>query len=563
MPPTTSSRPERFGHQAERDSPGPSLDQPGSSTPTRMALDASGNVVAIASVPAGINYRDFATIKLSGSDERFSGPVTFDNGGTDEYVISLGVDGAGDVVVTGRSVQISGGSSSWELLKYSSGNGAQLWGPILLDNGYVNDLALDAAGNAVVIGQVDSDMATIETASTDGSVAFLGSRAPPNGPGNYYEAATRLAIEPGATSSSPGTRASSIPTLPGAICPVPRIRWRDPFRGPVTLAGAGNGPDVPNGAIALDATGNVVVSGRMVNARAARRRHHREVRRCHRRRPLGTGAVGRARRRRGRRPERGRRILVIAGRAGQTTFTLGYTDGSPASKRWLPTCRLPPAAPTLPSTSSRKTDLPPTRGASCRGRLPPGLTLSLTSGSLSGVPAAEGVFCSSSRRRIRASLGRPQRDFTVRVVQAGPDIPLEAVAGPACSVVLVDPRKLREPSLAPGGETTPTLTVSPDSDTTYALIVTDVSGCEQHGSIDVAATKLLNPACEAPTAVSMTPDSGAAAGGTVVTIAGSGFQPGATVLIDGHSATGVSATPIQVAASTPPLDPEPRTNPRW
>jgi len=54
-----------------------------------------------------------------------------------------------------------------------------------------------------------------------------------------------------------------------------------------------------------------------------------------------------------------------------------------------------------------------------------------------------------------------------------------------------------------------------------------------------------------PTVSSIAPSSGPAAGGTAVTIAGTLFQPGASVLINGQVPAGVSVTTTQITATTP------------
>ena len=56
-----------------------------------------------------------------------------------------------------------------------------------------------------------------------------------------------------------------------------------------------------------------------------------------------------------------------------------------------------------------------------------------------------------------------------------------------------------------------------------------------------------------PTLASIAPSSGPAAGGTAVTIAGTLFQGGASVLIGGEAPTGVVIAPTQITASTPAL----------
>ncbi len=69
----------------------------------------------------------------------------------------------------------------------------------------------------------------------------------------------------------------------------------------------------------------------------------------------------------------------------------------------------------------------------------------------------------------------------------------------------------------------------------YMLFVLNSSGVPS-----VAAFTKLGTAPAAPTVTSITPNSGAASGGTSVTITGTGFQVGATVSLGGTAATGVT-----------------------
>ena len=62
---------------------------------------------------------------------------------------------------------------------------------------------------------------------------------------------------------------------------------------------------------------------------------------------------------------------------------------------------------------------------------------------------------------------------------------------------------------------------------------------------------LLFPLLFNPTLISVTPDSGIAAGGTVVDLAGMDFQPGATVTFGGTPAMVFSVTPTHIIATTP------------
>jgi hypothetical protein len=63
----------------------------------------------------------------------------------------------------------------------------------------------------------------------------------------------------------------------------------------------------------------------------------------------------------------------------------------------------------------------------------------------------------------------------------------------------------------------------------------------------------INPGATARSVTGVTPSSGPDAGGTLVTISGTGFQPGATVSVGGVPATGVTVMdPARISATTAP-----------
>ncbi len=98
-----------------------------------------------------------------------------------------------------------------------------------------------------------------------------------------------------------------------------------------------------------------------------------------------------------------------------------------------------------------------------------------------------------------------------------------------------------------GGTRDPLLNFTASESGTLALFVAGVNGsvgCYRY-KVEVSA-----PAVPAPTAVS--PTSGSTAGGTAVTISGSGFASGATVTFDGTAATGVTVvSATSITATTP------------
>ncbi|MBW3670820.1 MAG: IPT/TIG domain-containing protein, partial [Acidobacteria bacterium] len=102
----------------------------------------------------------------------------------------------------------------------------------------------------------------------------------------------------------------------------------------------------------------------------------------------------------------------------------------------------------------------------------------------------------------------------------------------------------------PVGGNSSSLTVSPVVNTSYWARVTD--GCGTTPSVNSAtATVTVNPAV-GPKVTSVTPNFGPETGGTVVTIAGSGFEIGTTVSFGGSAAVVVFVSSSELTATTSP-----------
>src|SRR5580765_5558891 len=123
----------------------------GSDQATSLAVDGNGNVIV-----TGFSTNDYATIKYSGSGvplwtNQYNGP----GNGTDR-AIAVAVDGSGNVIVTGSSFG-NGTSDDYATIKYSAA-GVPIW--INRYNGpgnYADEataLAVDGNGNVFVTGWV-------------------------------------------------------------------------------------------------------------------------------------------------------------------------------------------------------------------------------------------------------------------------------------------------------------------------------------------------------------------------------------------------------------------------
>ncbi|UOG73183.1 SBBP repeat-containing protein [Hymenobacter tibetensis] len=165
---------------------------------TSLAVDAAGNVyVTGTSYNGPTTSYDYATVKYSESGTQLWATRYTGSGTSDEVPTTLGVDGAGDVYVTGTAY--NGNQSNYTTLKYAGSSGAQVWeaaynGPA---NSYdlVRDLAVDAAGNVAITGTSDSgtsyDYATVRYTSS-GQQLWT---ARYNGNGNSYDEATAVVVD--------------------------------------------------------------------------------------------------------------------------------------------------------------------------------------------------------------------------------------------------------------------------------------------------------------------------------------------------------------------------------
>jgi uncharacterized delta-60 repeat protein len=124
----------------------------GDDWPNALAVDASGNVYVTGYSAGSGTSHDYATLKYgpSGTQEwvaRYNGP-----GNTRDRARALGVDGSGNVYVTGDSGEGSENRSDYVTVKYNS-SGAQQWAARYENSyDYATDLALDPTGNVYVTG---------------------------------------------------------------------------------------------------------------------------------------------------------------------------------------------------------------------------------------------------------------------------------------------------------------------------------------------------------------------------------------------------------------------------
>jgi uncharacterized delta-60 repeat protein len=166
----------------------------GINTGRAIAVDVAGNVYVTGDIGKGPGTSaDYATIKYSSDGNqlwaaKYNGP---DNG--NDYALSIAIDTAGNVYVTGASGK-SAGDSDYATVKYNS-DGKQLWvarykGSVI-SNDWANAIALDIAGNVYITGSSQSDCVTIKYDS-DGNQLWIVRYA---GPDNSYDWVNAIALD--------------------------------------------------------------------------------------------------------------------------------------------------------------------------------------------------------------------------------------------------------------------------------------------------------------------------------------------------------------------------------
>ena len=230
-----------------------------------IAVDGAGNVYVTGHSiqhPGGtINERDYATIKYdSAGIQQWVRTYDGDGGGSDT-ALDIAVDGAGNVYVTGQSDQGAGHEMDYVTIKYDSA-GAQQWvakydGPAHAGDG-ANALDLDGAGNVYVTGtSSDGTYGDYATVKYDNNGGELWVRRY-NGDGNGTDHAMCIAVDPSGnayvTGMSAGAGTSDDDIATIKYSSSGTELWVRRYNGP------GDDNDEAFG-IALDSSGNVYVGG--------------------------------------------------------------------------------------------------------------------------------------------------------------------------------------------------------------------------------------------------------------------------------------------------------------
>ena len=234
----------------------------GDDRPTCITTDSDGNVIVAGYSNGSGAGRDFYTIKYASADGAVLWQKRYNNAqnGGDE-IVAVGVDGSGNVIVTGRSVG-SGTSEDIHTIKYSAAAGAELWSRRHNTNQFEIPTALAIApdGDAVVVGysRVNGNNTCYYTGryqSADGTIVWDETFDHPN---NGDDVATGVAVAPDGSVLVTGT----VRNPNNATYSAHTLKYAATGGAPVWQRNYAP-PDVPQGQpvfIGTDADGNALIA---------------------------------------------------------------------------------------------------------------------------------------------------------------------------------------------------------------------------------------------------------------------------------------------------------------
>ncbi len=517
-------------------------------TPERFILDGAGDALVL-----GWGFQDFgytaALAKVSGTTgAALWGPVFYHSDPSNsDFTRAIAVDAGGDVYSVGDTSAPTG--QTWFVLKYSGSTGSLLWGPVG-GNLSGSPAGVAAAGGRVavtghgVVGDTGS-MATIAFDAATGAVSwgpkFLAGTQP------YTDSGIALVAD-GAGDFVAAGELYNFATDSDFVT----IKYHGsdgaPLWGPILFDANGLDDYVYTLGLGLDGSGNVVVGGT-----SYRSEHNPDI--VILKYDGATGAMLWGPAYEG---GSGEEYLYGFGVSGASVAVGASSEGGMLTAVFDESFGIATPAAAVPAAFcgspynfafEARNGATPYAWSLVSGSLPPGLTLS-SSGILSGTPASQGTYTFRVEAEDSAA-GNVQRDFTIAVLEGPSPFFLNVNFDGACQYTLSVSGSWDLILWLPGGETTPTISVSPLETTTYGAVVDSGTGCVYHLSTTIEGTKLQDASCSGPAVSSITPDHGPA-GGTAVEIDGGNFQPGVVVTIGGTAALNVVVVDsAHITATTP------------
>jgi len=233
-----------------------------------IGVDAAQDVIAAGGTrqDTGINS-DFTVVKLLGNTGAEVWHRTI-NGAANVFdtAVAVAVDATGDVIAVG-SIEESAMIDQITIIKFAGSDGTQLWrrdlvGTSALHTGYPRAVALDGSGDVLVVGTLDNsgsggDMAIVKLAGVDGTELW---RDNINGTANSLDFGNTVAVDAGGDVVAAGALYNSGTGVDFSVVKVAGADgsevWRRNIDG-TNLIGNGDFAE----AVAIDASGNVVAAG--------------------------------------------------------------------------------------------------------------------------------------------------------------------------------------------------------------------------------------------------------------------------------------------------------------
>ncbi|MEO8584862.1 MAG: Ig domain-containing protein, partial [Acidobacteriota bacterium] len=453
-----------------------------------LALDGNGDVFALG---------DSVLLKCDGQTGGLLwGPIAVNN----VYASTMRVGLSGDVMIAGWYAGVS------TVARHSGSTGALVWGPVPVAASYPQAMAIDASGDILLAGSG----LVMKLRGVDGSTAW--------GPVTLVDLTGGFSSSAALALDQAGNPIAEVFTYDGVTARRAAVFAKydnasgSQLWGPVTWdASEGRAPqDV---LLAVDSSGDVVLAANGLDddyMNMAVRKY--------------SGADGA--------PVwgpvtfdgPGTNVLTSMALVGKDPVLAGTSMGSMRTVRFgfafsleTQTWQLPPAlcGQAFQFAFLVRNAVAPAVFSVTGGALPPGLALDPTTGVLAGMAGPAGTY--SFRLRVGSGTASISRDYTMVVVEGQPVIDVETSDPTLCvgdSAVLSVRGAFAAYLWLPGGETTPTITVSPVATASYTFVGTNSGGCVRTGSRTITVLpEPVQPSIAAPAVVA------ALAGNLVATVA--------------------------------------------